>query len=142
MAFELMPLVGPLPLRFGMTRAEVNALIDTMEVPSAYANSKERRSDLIGVYPNYDAKGRLDFVDLSSRCLILYHDEDILDMPADETVGLFAREFGPYQEVKSTYRFAGPCFLLSIEDGEEGDEVRVVSVCTRDHYDRRFAEGE
>ena len=142
MAFDLTPLVGPLPLRFGMTRAEVDALIDTMPVPSAYANSKERRSDKIGVYPHYDAEGRLDFVELSSRCYIRYGGEDILDMTAEETVELFAKEFGPCQEEGALYLFANSCFMLFVEDGEEGDEVRSVSLFTRDNHDRRYGEGE
>jgi hypothetical protein len=134
MPFDLTPLVGPLPLRFGMTRAEVDALVATMPVPSAYENSNVSRSNAIGVYPQYDADGRLEFVDLSSRCYIRYGGDDILDMTTDETIELFVREFGPYQQNGASYVFAGPCFMLFVD----GDEVRAVAAFTREHYLRRF----
>jgi hypothetical protein len=137
MPFDLTPLVGPLPLRFGMNRAEVDAVVAAMPIPSAYAGSDVRRSDAIGVYPRYDAGGRLDFVDLSSRCYIRYGGNDILDMTAEETVELFVRAFGPYQTEGASYVFAGPCFMLFVE----GDEVRAVAAFTREYHRRRFRGG-
>ncbi len=118
-------LVGPLPLRLGMTNAEVDTLVARMDVPSACTNQNVSRLNAIGLYPHDAVDGRLGFIDLSSRCHVVCRDEDSFDMTVDELLEFFAREFGACRRDCSSYVFAEPCFLVFV-DGERGPRRRLV----------------
>ncbi|MGL6097108.1 MAG: hypothetical protein ACRC7O_15090 [Fimbriiglobus sp.] len=96
MQFTLSIGVGPLPLRFGMTKDTVNTLFSTFDVPSAYAGRDVSPQNAIGAYPGYDSEGRLWYVELSQRCSLLFDKDlvEVFDDESDDLLSHFASLFG------------------------------------------------
>lgn len=88
--------VGPLPLRFGMTKEVVDALFSTFDVPSAYSGRNITPQNAIGAYPIYDPSGRLWCVELSPRCSLLFGDDrvEVFDDESEDLLNHFSDLFG------------------------------------------------
>lgn len=102
MRFTYSVSVGPLPLRFGMTKEAVDALFSTFDVPSAYAGRNVTPQNAIGAYPIHDQNGRLWCVELSPRCSLLFGDDrvEVFDDESEDLLSHLSGLFGSAVQVE------------------------------------------
>ncbi|MCA8993088.1 MAG: hypothetical protein KDA88_13950 [Planctomycetaceae bacterium] len=110
--FEIEPLKGVGPVRFGMSRDEVRKLLGT---PDSVNDNREWFLD--GFAVDYDSTGKVEFVEfaISSKFRVAFKGKCLHEMYADDAVA-FVSEFAPYDatdpELGYTYMF--PKLQLSL----------------------------
>lgn len=106
MQFQLSVGEGPLPLRFGATKAVVDAQFAGFEIPSAYRGRNVTPQNAIGAYPTYDEQGLLWCVEMSPRCSLKFRvspearPREVFNEDVDDLAAHFDELFGPGERLE------------------------------------------
>jgi len=115
-SFEILPLIGVGPVRFGMTRDGVHSLLGR---PKTTRGSR-RESFLGGFYVDYDDVGTVEFIEMASsdQFSLSYQGICLHRVTADEAVKFISR-FDQFDEShpEHGYTFMFPKLQLSLWRG-------------------------
>ena len=143
-AFEIEPLRGVGPIRFGMSRDQVHE-----QLGSPQRVNDDREWFLSGFAVDFDADGRVEFIEAarSANVRINFHGECLLDMSPDKAVE-FVSKFAPYDpsdpELGCSYVF--PALQVSLwrptmpqsdqsADESEGSRFHAVGAATAGYFE-------
>lgn len=129
--FTFEPLVGPLPLRFGMTPNEVAALVGSPDrvSPDPFGNRTESRS---GYSLGYDATSGLLVEAVFTKRELYFHSVNLFSI--DDVIN-FLRKYddSPQSAVGVIFFLKLGLSLTGFHDGEE--DPKSISVTRKGHWD-------
>jgi hypothetical protein len=136
-AFDVRPLDGVGPVRFGMSRADVRAVLGEPSYAQERAPGGQGPAGKDYFFENafqvtYDAVGEVDFIELARHAIrALYSGAPVLELAANNAVALVARDAAFDASVpEHPVSFAFPTLELSLwrscvpEDDPDGDAGR------------------